>query len=536
MPQDYGLNLFQRSHSANLIDNWSFETDITTGWADANWEVAALTDGFAKFGRYSAHFSDATFDGDEYFRTDLITGVVASAEYTASMWLKKTTCTGTGIMILQWYTIADAAISQVVLAFDTGTHDWKKYSITATAPATAAKAIVYAFEFTGVTVGTAFEAYIDGVILAATMSAGLAYTGDLTYHAQGWKRSSHAVGGYWAGSFTLSNDTLSKAELDDFYNNMLGCRLVETCYGMVSWEGLIWTMDYHQRGSTFRRTLDKSMFHNAVAIIFSNDEGGRVVTGISTNADSAAEYGTCTLYEPYGGANLAAAQARRDSLYYSHAWPRSREVGTLTIGKGNLPSDDYIAVTVAGYWQALNFEYHINTVEENTPNEILTTLLGENQFVTEGSLETNADVVRIDCYPTPMQVGDAIAKVIGFGDSAGDVWQGGVYADRKFHYGQASTSWSYQYRDGRLLDRAGQDVVFPLLNAGFLMFNASAPTGGQPPGTSTAWDDPRYRYVEEVEFVAPDEILLRFGQSDQPLIIRRRVESKLYSTGGLWYE
>lgn len=354
-------------------------------------------------------------------------------------------------------------------------------------------------------------------------TTGLAYTGDLTYHAKGWRRSSRAIGGYWQGSFVLSSDTLSRAELDDVYNNMLGCRLVETCYGMTSWEGMIWAMDYHQRGSVFRRTLDKDMFHNSVDVWYSSDIGDREKVGVSTNADSILEYGTCELVASIGGANLVAATAMRDSLLVANAWPRSREIGTLAITEGARPSDAYIAVTVAGYWHTLDWAYRYDTITD-TPNAIFAALLFDSEFVDEGRIEANADSVRLDAFPIPVQHGDAIARVIGYGDSSGNIWQGGVYADRRFNYEEAPTDWDYQYRDGRLLDKAGQDVPFPLLEPGFLMFNASAPTGGQPPGTATAWDDPRIRYVEEVEFQAPNELRLRFSVADQPLIIRQRIQ------------
>ena len=294
MPQAYGLNLYTRQHNKNLIDNWSFETDITTGWTDANWVTAERSAAFSFDGRFSAHLVDATFDGDEVFYTDLVVGIVASTEYTLSQWVKKVTCTGTGTIILNWYTIADAYISNAVLTMDAGAHDWKQYKITATAPATAAKAVVYAFYFTGVTATTAFDAYIDGVKLYATITDGLAYTGDLTYHATGWKRSSRAIGGYWSGSFMLSSDTLSRPELDAFYNDALGCRIVETCYGMTSWEGMVWTIEYHYQGSVFQKTLGKDSFHNRIKVWYQDTDidNQKTETPVAENTDSQDEYGT----------------------------------------------------------------------------------------------------------------------------------------------------------------------------------------------------------------------------------------------------
>jgi len=166
------LELFQAGRSGNLITNWSFETNITTGWTTANFTTAEQSSTYARFGGYSAHFADATFDGDEYFRTTaFITGIVAGTEYTMSQWVKKVTCTGTGRMTIDWYTAADVAISQSTLNFDSGTHDWKKYSLTAAAPATAAKALIWPIVWTGVTVGTAFDAYFDGVVFSLAGAA-----------------------------------------------------------------------------------------------------------------------------------------------------------------------------------------------------------------------------------------------------------------------------------------------------------------------------------------------------------------------------
>ncbi|HUX26149.1 MAG TPA: hypothetical protein VMV87_16230, partial [Burkholderiales bacterium] len=90
------LELFQAGRSGNLITNWFFPTNITTGWATANFITAEQSATYARFEKFSAHFADATFDGDEYFRTDPVglMALTAGVSYTLSLWLKKVTCTG----------------------------------------------------------------------------------------------------------------------------------------------------------------------------------------------------------------------------------------------------------------------------------------------------------------------------------------------------------------------------------------------------------------------------------------------------------
>lgn len=363
----------------------------------------------------------------------------------------------------------------------------------------------------------------------ATRSTGansLTFLGDLTAVAQGWRRSSRAIGGYWLGSFILSQEDMTRAELQEFYNLNIGCRLVERTFGMKSWEGYIAEMRYTQDGSEFGISLWPETFCNRVVVYYSDDVGSRQVTAQADNADSQAEFGACTRRVSVAGTTAAGATALRDRILAEYAWPRSRERGSLAItGEALSPVPDQLEVTVAGYWGTLNWGYRA-TSGTDAASTLVSALVGASEFVTAGRVETNALSVRIDCYPLPRRRGDLIEEVTQQGDSSGNLWKCGVYSGRELVYEQAPAVARYQHRAGELLDITGAPVVLSMMEPGFLVHNANAPVGWAQPGVSSAWDDPQVSYCDEIEFIAPDELLLKFGPEDQGVsLIEKRVQA-----------
>lgn len=120
------------------------------------------------------------------------------------------------------------------------------------------------------------------LILHQKLTSGTGVIRSLDGYAHEWERSIQAIGGFWQGSFTLSEERLSYAELLNFYNLYLGNRLVERTYSLVSWEGLIYEMRMVNNGQEYRRTLDPDWWHDKVKAIYSypsseDDEQGNLV-------------------------------------------------------------------------------------------------------------------------------------------------------------------------------------------------------------------------------------------------------------------
>lgn len=352
-----------------------------------------------------------------------------------------------------------------------------------------------------------------------TSDSATAYLTDLTSVAHGWRRSSRATGGWWLGSFSLSQEDLTRAELQEFYNLNIGCKLAERTYGIRTWGGFIVEMRYRQSGSEYMMSLWPQWFHNRVRVSYSDAIGSLQQTDDADNDDSITEFGRCEWIENGSSLTTAGAESLRDRILTEYAWPRSRETGSVSLTGHDVDSGpDILEVYVAGYWATLNWRYRYTTTTD-AASDLITTLVGESEFVSAGRIESNTDVYRVDCEHIPRRTGDLIEEIVEQGDSSGNQWKGGVLNGRLFEYEQAPALARYTRRGGQLLEITGNPVEPTMMNGGFLVYNAEAPSGWVHAGVSTDWDDPRVRYVEEVEFIAgendnPDELVLTYQDAD----------------------
>lgn len=449
-----------------------------------------------------------------------------------------------------------------------------------------------------------------GLHLGQMPMIGTSVLADYSQVARGWRRTTRARGGYWLGSFALTEEDLSRAELTDFYNTKLGCEWMEKTFGLKSWEGLLYEFRLVRDGREYRRTLDPEWWHNKVRVIYSyptaedseqgnltynpvansfqddgqdfsewetlagaavyavaveNDDGTRawgfmgasftstnandsiyvyvdvemvtagwngetsektpstytvsdVVlsgarqdTGWDENTDSSDKYGEMEYVVSLAGTAPEAAEAMRGRELTAYGWPRSRKVGggSARGGEGRRWEADVLEVSVAGFWVTLNWRYRTSSYTA-TARRMIELLVGASEFVTAGRVEENELRVKVEADPIPQRLGDLVEGIILQGDEGENVWQGGVFEGREFVYEQAPTvAYYYEREDGVLVDRAGMEVVPSLVKPGFLLLDTRAPDVGRPAGTSSAWDDPRVGYVEEVEFVAPDGLNYR---------------------------
>jgi hypothetical protein len=220
------------------------------------------------------------------------------------------------------------------------------------------------------------------------------------------------------------------------------------------------------------------------------------------DADSQADYGRIEEIVLTGGMTDATATALGQKTLYEKAWPRSRPPERITVGQRR---EDKLSLTVLGHVFTLAWRYVRNGGTDGAGTHI-GTLVGESEFITAGIVDSNTLSVQIPDRD-PVRLWDGIAQVIAAGDSSGNRWKGGVYAGKTFHYEQASTTAEYIFSGGRLLYPSGVEVA-PWFALPGLVKMSDAPMG---PGqiTGRAEDDPRYVYMTEVEYVAPDGLVLR---------------------------
>ncbi len=456
-----------------------------------------------------------------------------------------------------------------------------------------------------------------------------AFCSDLTRIARNWRRSTRALGGYWAGSFELSAEDMGRGGLTDFYERSLGNIVREyAAGGLLGWEGYILEMRLVLGGVEYFTTLLPDWWHNYVQVVYTHPDaedseqgnlaydvapgdsfqddaqdfsdwetlagdgvyriavtntdgsvgtahlgaafttdnaddsiacwedleltedgwtgthltktptsykvynrllaGRRTDTGWSENTDSSGEYGRMEYIATLGSATVHSATLLRNRHLTEFAWPRSRMVGGISVPGAQASAQDRLLVLVGGFWHTLNWRYR-STSRLGSCSSLITTLVGESEFVTAGRIETNALAVTVDCEPNPQRLGDLIESVINFGDEGDDVWQGGVYGGRELRYEEAPTTVKYYLQSGRLVDAGGVAVLPPLLEPGFLLRNSDAPMTWQPPGTSSVWDDPQVAYVDEVEFIAPDKLKLRlWGEEESIIVLQEQIKS------GVW--
>jgi len=97
------------------------------------------------------------------------------------------------------------------------------------------------------------------------LAEGSGWERDLTrYAAFNWRRTTRAMGGYWAGDFAISG--VSQTRLQELYSTMIGKRIVEYSYGRVTWEGEVTGLVMTLNGVTHEMSLDTELWHNKVKV------------------------------------------------------------------------------------------------------------------------------------------------------------------------------------------------------------------------------------------------------------------------------
>lgn len=305
----------------------------------------------------------------------------------------------------------------------------------------------------------------------------------------------------------LSAEDLSRAELLWWYQHCLADEIVEQTAGIVSWRGIVYEMTLTLDGVQYRRTLDKEWWHNRVKVLY-RDADIQAATAWSEVTGSSDVYGQMDYIDTVGECTSAEATGLRDTRLADFAYPRSRMIGGLEFGGEKRKTTDSLVVTVAGPVFTLNWLVRETSIVNTAASTAISTLVGASEFVTAGSIESNAMVIDADCT-TPQRLWDLIEKIILAGDAAGNRWTGGVYARRTFDYQPAATAVEFEKSGDRLRRQySSSDVLPSSMVADFIIFNANAPVDESPMGGNIL-DDPRKVWIEEVEFVTPDKLILK---------------------------
>lgn len=327
----------------------------------------------------------------------------------------------------------------------------------------------------------------------------------LTHHAQGWIRSTRAIGGYWQGDFFITPDTMSRTDMQYFFNHNLGRRVEETTYNITTWEGEIVQMDITIGGVTYRRTLDFERWHNRVKVRYTDNATSiATATAWSENTNSSDVFGESEYIDTVGNNyDATSAAALRDRRLTENAYPKPIPVGGFEFTGKDTPRDNTLAVLCVGYVFSMNRRYRETDTAAANVSAQINTLVGESEFVTAGSIDTNTLQVPIVGSDIPFRLWDGIEEMIEMGAADGSRWIGGVYAGRKFDYKAAETAVLAFWRNGRLYQRANHIPEPSLIKPDMIVQIDDQPFGYLPSG-GNVWDDTRRVYIEEVQFIAPN--------------------------------
>ena len=330
---------------------------------------------------------------------------------------------------------------------------------------------------------------------------------NITRLAQDWHHSIKAKGGYWMADFSIGQDQLTRGEIVDFYNRAIGWRVVEHSYGPVTWEGEIVGLKLHLNGAEYSRSLSPEDWQNKVSVIYPAGQ-----TAWSETTASSDLYGeSCyidTVSAPY---DATAAAARRDRRLAEYAYPRSRASGGISSGVRANREGVRLDVMCAGYVFSMNRRYRETDTAAANLSAQISTLVGESEYVTAGTIATNALQVPISTEGIPTRLWDIIEEMIGMG-AAGAEYAGGVYAGRVFDYAAAATAVTYYWRNETLYDAAGAPMLPTHIKPDTMVELVNAPRSQAVPGGGVK-EKPNRAYIEQVEFIAPNGYRLtpRYG-------------------------
>jgi len=195
---------------------------------------------------------------------------------------------------------------------------------------------------------------------------------ELTSSAHKWKRSRTFTGGPWLGTFELHED---RGVLEQLFYEGLGYDLKERSFGIPTWDGLIWELDfvdyddlnwtrYTKRGRRRRRTYEN--LFNKVKVVYNDPTTSPPTSGeTSWYEDSLSQvlYGIKEeiIYRDTDATN-AAEIAQEFLAMHSNADP------ALIALEENV-EEPYLEVTVSGYIATANFRYS-QTVDDEAADDV----------------------------------------------------------------------------------------------------------------------------------------------------------------------
>lgn len=214
------------------------------------------------------------------------------------------------------------------------------------------------------------------------------------------------------------------------------------------------------------------------------------------DTDSVTEYGRIENVLLRGSMSNAAANAEVTTLLARSAWFRTSPIPNFSIGGSK--QADKLTLTVCGYAHTLANK--TVTIDGTAAmSDLVPLLVAPAEFVTLAGAQTNAAQFTIE-NRGPLTQWKVLSDIAAAGDANGNRWSLGVYQDRKLTYAQTNIDPQYAILNGKVYYINGGEADPRLIQPAMFRFD-DMPIGPTTPYTAPI-NDPRYQYVDEVEFIA----------------------------------
>lgn len=340
-----------------------------------------------------------------------------------------------------------------------------------------------------------------------------------------------AFGGYHSARLTINN---SQNNIEDWIDRGgatgLGRHIVVyNPAGVIIFEGFVNNIDTTLGG--FSYSLGTLMeISNRVTVIYSMIDtsapvptaGTRERTDTVNDTDSQTLYGIIERIVSAGGAITTEAERARDSWLEERASP-------LTNSKDNVSGNSGPTLTLSclGYWHWFKLYVYnqiANSGDVNLSQKIEDVAGAElNSIFSTDYKDIVENTFQVPDYDNKDRKAETILKQLQqLGDSSGNRYNLGMYADRKLKYSQAPTTHQLQRRltgNEGITNRLSVPIDPWDVVSGEWMFYPDFLTGRIPPVTTeTLRTDPRATYIESVKYSTPWQVSVtgdKAGELDQ---------------------
>lgn len=310
-----------------------------------------------------------------------------------------------------------------------------------------------------------------------------------TEYASRHRHSTRWQGGYWEASWSFiptDENRLTAGFLRDWFENRLMFRIEERSGGIISWQGVVWTMVLTLDGVREERSVGDVF--NAVRVMFVDPTGTNDQTDYILNQRSIDRYGRRDLVLEKESANTAQAEALANTELIRSAEAWSKITGINPDWPNQL---DVIAV---GDVFLLNNRLTTAPGGVDYDARITQLLTDKSEFVTAGGIKANS--LETEDLQIPTGVWEVFHDLVKDGDGT-QPWRLWVDADSRLWYQPADNTPAYEYH-GRvkgLSDTEGNKS--PWLVKPGVVRNVTRQSTTPIPGSFLS--DGRDSWVQEVE-------------------------------------